>query len=74
MLASALVTLGSGTTRGQSPPPTGRRTARRGRHAARPPDVQIVRFQGPEGLRVDVLGPDPEPVPVGNGKGLAPSA
>ncbi len=36
-----------------------------------PPDVQIVRFQGPEGVKVEVLGPTPEPVPVGDGRGLA---
>lgn len=35
-----------------------------------PADVQVVRFQGPEGVKVDVLGPDPEPVPQGDGKGL----
>ena len=72
VLASALVTLGSGTTRGQSPPnsPVGALPAAAAT-ALIPPDVQIVRFQGPEGLRVDVLGPNPEPVPIGNGKGLA---
>lgn len=37
---------------------------------ALPPQVQVVRFQGPEGVRVDVLGPVPEPVPIGDGKGL----
>ena len=36
-----------------------------------PPEVQVVRFQGPEGVVVEVLGPNPEPVPVGDGKGLA---
>jgi uncharacterized repeat protein (TIGR01451 family) len=36
-----------------------------------PDNVQVVRFQGPEGLKVEVLGPDPEPVPQGDGKGLA---
>ena len=35
------------------------------------PDVQVVRFQGPEGVRVEVLGPAPEPVTPGDGKGLA---
>ncbi|MEO6810735.1 MAG: DUF11 domain-containing protein [Isosphaeraceae bacterium] len=35
-----------------------------------PPQVQVVRFQGPEGVQVDVLGPAPEPVPIGDGKGL----
>ncbi len=39
--------------------------------AALPPDVQVVRFQGPEGVRVEVLGPMPEAVPPGDGKGLA---
>lgn len=36
-----------------------------------PADVQIVRFQGPAGVKVDVLGPMPEPVPVGDNHGLA---
>ena len=36
-----------------------------------PPQVQIVRFHGPEGLKVEVLGPAPEAVPVGDGHGLA---
>ena len=35
-----------------------------------PTEVQVVRFQGPDGVRVEVLGPNPEPVPVGDGKGL----
>lgn len=39
--------------------------------AGLPADVQIVRFQGPAGVRVDVLGPMPEPVPVGDNHGLA---
>lgn len=38
---------------------------------ALPPEIQVVRFQGPEGVRVDILGPNPEPVPVGDGHGLA---
>ena len=29
------------------------------------PDVQVVRFQGPPGLNVEVLAPNPTPVPVG---------
>ena len=37
---------------------------------ALPTNVQVVRFQGPEGVVVEVLGPNPEPVPVGDGKGL----
>jgi uncharacterized repeat protein (TIGR01451 family) len=37
---------------------------------ALPADVQVVRFSGPEGLRVEVLGPNPEPVPVGDGRGI----
>jgi uncharacterized repeat protein (TIGR01451 family) len=36
-----------------------------------PPDVQIVRFSGPDGVRIEVLGPSPEPAPVGDGRGLA---
>jgi uncharacterized repeat protein (TIGR01451 family) len=35
-----------------------------------PIDTQVVRFQGPEGVRVEVLGPQPESAPVGDGKGL----
>lgn len=34
-------------------------------------DVQVVRFQGPSGVKVEVIGPPPEPVPPGDGKGLA---
>ena len=34
-----------------------------------PPEVQVVRFQGPEGLLVEVLGPTPMPVPAGDGGG-----
>jgi uncharacterized repeat protein (TIGR01451 family) len=36
-----------------------------------PPDVQVVRFQGPAGIKVEVLGPAPEAVPIGDGHGLA---
>ena len=36
-----------------------------------PDAVQVVRFQGPAGLKVEVLGPVPEAVPQGDGKGLA---
>src|SRR5262249_35067616 len=35
------------------------------------PDVQIVRFQGPPGLFVEVLSPAPVPVPVGDHDGVA---
>jgi uncharacterized repeat protein (TIGR01451 family) len=35
-----------------------------------PPDVQVVRFQGPAGVTVEVLGPAPEPVSSGDGHGL----
>ena len=35
-----------------------------------PDGIQVVRFAGPEGLKVEVLGPASEPVPVGDGKGL----
>ena len=35
-----------------------------------PPEIQVVRFQGPAGVKVEVLGPVPEPVPVGDGLGL----
>jgi uncharacterized repeat protein (TIGR01451 family) len=36
-----------------------------------PHEVQIVRIQGPSGVVVEVLGPEPVPVPQGDGKGLA---
>ena len=36
-----------------------------------PHNIQVVRFQGPEGLKLEVLGPNPEAVPIGDGKGLA---
>jgi uncharacterized repeat protein (TIGR01451 family) len=39
--------------------------------AALDPAVQVVRFSGPEGVRVEVLGPATEPAPVGDGGGLA---
>jgi uncharacterized repeat protein (TIGR01451 family) len=35
------------------------------------PDVQIVRFQGPPGLTVEVLAPAPIPVPIGDGGGIS---
>lgn len=38
--------------------------------AVLPPQVQVVRFHGPAGARVEVLGPPPEPVPVGAEDGL----
>ncbi len=34
------------------------------------PDVQVVRFQGPPGLQVEVLAPTPSPVPAGDGGGI----
>jgi uncharacterized repeat protein (TIGR01451 family) len=34
------------------------------------PNVQIVRFQGPPGLVVEVLAPPPEAVPIGDGGGI----
>jgi uncharacterized repeat protein (TIGR01451 family) len=34
------------------------------------PDVQVVRFQGPPGLTVEVLAPAPVSVPVGDGAGI----
>jgi len=36
-----------------------------------PADIQIVRFQGPEGLKVEVLAPTPEPAPPGDGQGIS---
>ncbi len=38
---------------------------------ALPDEVQVVRFQGPEGLKVEVLSPAPEPAPVGDNGGIA---
>lgn len=32
-----------------------------------PPDVQVVQFQGPPGVHIAVLGPNPEPLPLPNG-------
>jgi uncharacterized repeat protein (TIGR01451 family) len=34
------------------------------------PDVQVVRFQGPPGLNIEVLAPAPVPVPIGDGAGI----
>jgi uncharacterized repeat protein (TIGR01451 family) len=34
------------------------------------PDIQIVRFQGPPGLNVEVLSPTPTPVSAGDGGGI----
>jgi len=36
-----------------------------------PVDVQVVRFQGPAGVTLEVLGPNPEPVPVVGAPALA---
>jgi uncharacterized repeat protein (TIGR01451 family) len=36
-----------------------------------PLEVQIVRFHAPEKVKLEVLGPNPEPVPVGDGHGVA---
>ncbi len=38
--------------------------------AGLPPEIQVVRFQGPEGVKVEVLGPPPEAAPQGDGHGL----
>jgi uncharacterized repeat protein (TIGR01451 family) len=38
---------------------------------ALPPGIQVVRFQGPEGIVVEVLGPQPPQPLVGDGDGLA---
>ena len=35
-----------------------------------PADIQVVRFHGHPGMKVEVLGPTPEPVPVGDNHGL----
>jgi uncharacterized repeat protein (TIGR01451 family) len=76
VLASAVATLGSASLRAQVTTQPVISTASAPAPVVVnaqvvPPDVQVVRFQGPEGLRVEVLGPNPEPVPVGNGLGLA---
>ncbi len=34
------------------------------------PDIQVVRFQAPEGVAVEVLGPTPTPVPQGDHGGV----
>jgi len=34
------------------------------------PNIQVVRFQGPEGLGVEVLAPQPAPVSAGDGGGI----
>lgn len=41
-----------------------------GGHTLMAPDVQVVRFQGPAGAVVEVLGPSSEPAPLGDGQGL----
>ncbi len=54
----------------RAPPAAGRcRAGARGRGSCSP-DVQVVRFQGPAGVTVEVLGPTPTPVPQGDGGGL----
>ncbi len=35
------------------------------------PEVQVVRFQGPPGLAVEVLAPTPTPVSIGDGQGIS---
>jgi uncharacterized repeat protein (TIGR01451 family) len=40
------------------------------RVAALAPDIQVVRFQGPQGLTVEVLGPASTPVSQGDGRGI----
>jgi len=35
-----------------------------------PPEIQVVRFQGPPGLSVEVLAPTPTPVSIGDGQGI----
>lgn len=37
-----------------------------------PPDVQLVTFWVPDGVNVEVLGPQPEPVPVAPASGRSP--
>ncbi len=34
------------------------------------PEIQIVRFHGPEGVKAEVVSPAPEAVPVGDGHGM----
>jgi uncharacterized repeat protein (TIGR01451 family) len=40
------------------------------REPALPSDIQVVRFHGPAGVKVEVIGPAPEAVPVGDNHGL----
>jgi uncharacterized repeat protein (TIGR01451 family) len=40
---------------------------------ALPPEVQVVRFQAPEGVKVEVLGPAPEPIPMLAGSAQDPN-
>ena len=42
----------------------------RSKCATFPPDVQLVRFHGPAGLKVEVMGPAPEGIFPGEGSGL----
>jgi uncharacterized repeat protein (TIGR01451 family) len=69
--ASAVGTLRDGST--PLPPPTGAAVAADGpveEAPGLPSNIQVVRFHGPAGLRIDVLDPAPESVPAGDGSGL----
>ena len=65
--------LGSGPARAQAPPARIDAGMVAGAPVASipmlPPDVQVVRFQAPQGVVVEVLGPAPEPAPIGDGGG-----
>jgi uncharacterized repeat protein (TIGR01451 family) len=69
--ASAVGTLRDGTSPIVAPPGTAVTIDEPAEAApGLPADVQVVRFSGPEGLKIEVLGPAPEAVPQGDGKGL----
>jgi len=59
--ATGTAVVGPGAAASADPP---------GGAAALEPDVQVVRFQGPPGLVVEVLAPTPVPVPIGDGGGI----
>ena len=77
-LALLAAGLGLGRAQAQAVAPRRQRTplrlappSPRGCPAALAPEVQIVRFHAPAGVKLEVLGPNPEPVPVGDGHGVA---
>jgi uncharacterized repeat protein (TIGR01451 family) len=80
LLLGGAMALGAGHARGQDAPalpPLPATASEAGVAAAEPaapalpPEVQVVRFTVPEGAKLEVLGPPPEPVPAGDGQGAA---